>query len=246
MLHTTPLSPTSSDSSSIVSLKQFECLILGSHKIHYQSHQQWDFITETEERPIDLSLIIPHYRAHNQPAAHRMSMYIRSERGEIKTKICRKSSRFPFFLAVHSSSTAPITLYLPSDFAGLIHLSSSPHFSAHKPKISFSAGFTNRILPRVKFISSSRSPDSTSDDDYEDEEYNAGSYGADEVRICADGHVTLRMWDVVQGVPESATKEAWRMMCRKASSKNLRGEVKSREREHQQRRVIDWDFLLED
>ena len=32
-------------------------------------------------------LILPHYRAHNQPAEHRMSMYISSEHGEIKTKL---------------------------------------------------------------------------------------------------------------------------------------------------------------
>jgi len=64
--------------------------------------------------------------------------------------------------------------------------------------------------------------------------------GADEVEIHATGHITLRMWDVVEGAPESVAREAWRKMCRRAiSSKNLRVEQRNRQ-------AIDWDFLLDD
>lgn len=178
-----------------------------------------------------------------------MSMYISSEHGEIKTKLCRKCPRSPFFLSVHSSSDAPITLYLPSDFAGCIRLPTCSSPTAHKPKVSFSDGFTNRILPRVVFGSSDRLPQLYPRE--AEDEYDDCVPGMDEVEICGGGHVTLRMWDVLEGAPESIAKEAWRKIVRKASSKNLKGEVKYRERnrqhqQHQQQRAIDWDFLLED
>jgi len=48
------------------------------------------------------------------------------------------------------------------------------------------------------------------------------------------------MWDVVEGAPEKVAREAWRKMCRRAtSSKNLRAEQRARQ-------GIDWDFLLDD
>ncbi|KAH9955632.1 hypothetical protein BC827DRAFT_1261994 [Russula dissimulans] len=197
----------------------------GTHKVHYQPHSQWDFVADEDERPVDLSLVLPHYRARNQPTGHRMSMFVHS-RGEIKSTICRQSSRTPFHLSVHSSSTAPVTLYLPSDFCGKIFLSSP------QPKVSLSSGFRNNVVPRVHFARISGPRDKMMeafDDD-----------GTDEVEIHAAGHITLRMWDVVEGAQESVAREAWRKMCRRAtSSKNLRAEQRNRE-------AIDWDFLLDD
>jgi hypothetical protein len=62
----------------------------------------------------------------------------------------------------------------------------------------------------------------------------------DEVEIHAEGHITLRVWNVVEGAPESAARETWRKMCRRAaSSKNLRADQRARQ-------GIDWDFLLDD
>jgi hypothetical protein len=204
---------------------QFGSIRTGTHKVHYRPQQPWDFITDADEHPVDLSLVLPHYRARNQPTEHRMSMFVHG-RAEIKSTICRQSSRTPFFLCVHSSSTAPVTLYLPSDFSGRISLSSS------QAKISLSAGFSNHVVPRVRFArisTGSQEKKSGFDED-----------GSDQVEIHAAGHVTLRVWDVVEGAPESAAREAWRKMCRRAvSSKNLRAEQRARQ-------AVDWDFLLDD
>ena len=223
-------------------LFQLGSLRSGTHKVHYQPQQQWDFVTDADENPVDLSLVLPHYRARNQPAGHRMSMFVHG-RGEIKTMVvstvyishtvtiesfvqCRQSSRTPFLLRVHSLSAAPVTLYLPSDFSGRISLSSS------QPKISISAGFTNLVVPRVRFARISSSQDKDMGQFNQD--------GPDEVEIHGTGHITLRMWDVVEGAPESGAREAWRKMVRRAtSSKQLRPEQRTRQ-------TIDWDFLLDD
>jgi hypothetical protein len=221
---------------------QFGNASTGTHKVHYQPQQQWDFIADAEELPVDLSLVLPHYRARNQPTGHRMSMFVHS-RGEIKSMIvstinepdittakspmqCRQSSRTPFFLSVHSSSTAPVTLYLPSDFGGKISLSAS------QTKVSLSAGFSNHVIPRVRFARIAGPREKKMNEFDED--------GSDEVEIHAAGPITLRMWDVVEGAPERIAREAWRKICRRAiSSKNLRAD-------HRARQGIDWDFLLDD
>jgi hypothetical protein len=135
---------------------------------------------------------------------------------------CRQSSRTPFFLSIDSSGTAPVTLYLPSDFCGRINLSSSSN-------VSLSAGFKNHILPHVRFALLSSS------------QYKiAGDHDSDEVEIRAAGRVTLRMWDVVEGTAEKVARETLRKFCRRvASSKNLRAEQRTQQ-------AIDWDFLLDD
>jgi hypothetical protein len=69
-----------------LTITQFESHGAGTHKVHYQPQQQWDFIADADERPVDVSLVLPHYRARNQPTGHRMSMYIHS-RAEIKSTI---------------------------------------------------------------------------------------------------------------------------------------------------------------
>jgi hypothetical protein len=225
MLRSTPSPSSSSLYSSDDSPKHFGSLCTGTHKVHYQPQQQWDFISDTDEHPVDVSLVLPHYRARNQPTGHRMSMYIHG-RGEIKSVVCRQSSRTPFFLCVHSSSTAPVTLCLPSDFSGKIG------FSSPQAKVSLSPGFSNKVISRVRFARISSPQEKKMNRIDED--------GSDEVEIHAAGNITLRIWDVVEGAPESVAREAWRKMCRRAtSSKNLRAEQRTRQ-------AIDWDFLLED
>ncbi|KAA1471366.1 hypothetical protein DENSPDRAFT_858889 [Dentipellis sp. KUC8613] len=211
---TSPLSPSSFDHTS------------GTHKVHYQPHQQWDFFVDSDDRPVDLSLTLPHYRAHNQPVGHRMKMYVHSERHEIKAKVCRRSLRSPFFLAVHSSSAAPVTLYLPSDFSGIIRI---PSPDTQRQKVSFSAGFSNHILPRVRFTSSTRMQSTEGEGD-----------SLDEVEVFALGPITLRMWDVAEGAPEKASREVWRRLLKRSSSTHVAH--KNRERQP----AIDWDFLLDD
>ncbi|KAH9999099.1 hypothetical protein BJV77DRAFT_1064570 [Russula vinacea] len=225
MFRSTPSPSSSSLSSTDDSPKHFGNPCTGTHKVHYQPQQQWDFVADVDEHPVDLSLVLPHYRARNQPTGHRMSMFVHS-RNEIKSMVCRQSFRTPFFLCVHSSSTAPVTLCLPSDFSGKICLSSS------QSKVSLSPGFTNNVISRVRFARISSPQEKKLNRVDED--------GSDEVEIHAAGHITLRTWDVVEGTPERVAREAWRKMCRRAtSSKNLRAEQRTRE-------AIDWDFLLDD
>jgi len=71
---------------SLNALIQFGSISTGTHKIHYQPQQQWDFITDADDHPVDLSLVLPHYRARSQPTGHQMSMHIHGS-GEIKSTI---------------------------------------------------------------------------------------------------------------------------------------------------------------
>jgi hypothetical protein len=130
---------------------------------------------------------------------------------------CRKS-RAPFLLTIDAAGAAPVTVYLPSDFSGTIR------FPSHTPRLTMSAGFSNHIHPRVHLSLNPRRPD-------------AEAHG-DEVEIHAAGPVQLRMWDVLEGAPESAARETWRKFKRAASVKHLRAAGDSR--------PTDWDFLLDD
>ncbi|CAL1703467.1 unnamed protein product [Somion occarium] len=204
----------------------------GSQRVKYRgagSHSAYDFSLDTEHRPIDVSLVLPHYRAKNQPIDHRLSIFTPSR----PTK---------FHLEVHSSSSADITIWLPSDFKGHIHRSSSCN------KVSFSAGFTNRIMKNV-CLTQSRRPSVVSvssgmyrysdiyitDANPHQTEKWGSSAEEDKVIVHTLGTVTFRMWDIHRGEPEAWCKEACKRMfglgwCAKRSN-----EVE-----------IDWDFLLED
>lgn len=103
---------------------------------------------------------------------------------------------------MHAPSGAPVTLYLPSDFAGTIRLPVRP------AKLALSAGFTNAIQPRVRLSGAPR-------------EEGHEEYDVDEVEVYASGPVTLRMWDVCEGTPERAARETWRKLCRAASRRDL-------------------------
>ena len=143
-----------------------------------------------------------------------------------------------------------MTIWLPSDFKGHIHRSSNCK------RMSFSSGFTNRIMRNVQ-LTQSRRPSVVSafqtslradgeaytdiyisDLDPQQEEKWCGSTGEveeDEVVIHTAGQVTFRMWDIHRGEPEARYKETCKRVfgfgwCAKRSP-----EV-----------TIDWDFLLDD
>jgi hypothetical protein len=59
----------------------------GTHKVKYHPDDEWDFVVDTIHEPVDLALVLPHYRARNQPVNHRMSMSIGSESGPVKVKV---------------------------------------------------------------------------------------------------------------------------------------------------------------
>lgn len=63
----------------------------GSHRVHYRGagqHNLYDFALDTERSPIDISLVLPHYRARNQPLDHRLGMFVGNDSAEpIKVKV---------------------------------------------------------------------------------------------------------------------------------------------------------------
>ncbi|KAI0345205.1 hypothetical protein BDW22DRAFT_1354104 [Trametopsis cervina] len=250
-----PASPSSTDS--------FLALPNGSHRVKYRgagSHNLHDFVLESDHHAIDVSLVLPHFRARAQPLGHRLGMYVGNDSSEpIRVKVCRNfttARSTKFHLEVRSAANADITVWLPSDFRGHIHRSSQCK------RVSFSAGFTNRIMQHVQLTQSRRpsvmsalstvggggdddvyvySDIYVSDSDSELEREKAGAsmlFGGpeeDEVVIHTAGHVKFRMWDIHTGEPEVRAKEACKRMfgfgwCTKRSA-----EVS-----------IDWDFLLED
>ncbi|KAJ7168295.1 hypothetical protein C8R43DRAFT_1085695 [Mycena crocata] len=160
----------------------------GSHKVKYLAGENWDFYLDIAHKPVDLSLVLPHYRARNQPIEHRMSMFVGSESYPMKLKVCRSYCRAKFALEVRAS-TSDITIFLPSDFKGHIHC----------PKATtFSAGFVNRIMGNVRL----------NETDYEH------AYDEDAVVVATRGHVTFRMWDVQTSTPENPQKETFkRLFC---------------------------------
>ncbi|TFK72143.1 hypothetical protein BDN72DRAFT_836523 [Pluteus cervinus] len=156
----------------------------GAHKVKYHPQDDWDFHLDADREPIDLSLVLPHYRARNQPIDERMTMFVGSDMGPIKVKICRHVPRLRFYLDVRSTG-APITIWLPSDFRGQINYSG---------KATFSSGFVNRVMQNVRFNSSHQ-------EDYEDI-----------VVVDSPGAITFRMWDVQTGAPENTHRETLKRM----------------------------------
>ncbi|KAJ7724173.1 hypothetical protein DFH07DRAFT_897319 [Mycena maculata] len=159
----------------------------GSHRVRYMADENWDFYLDITHKPVDLSLVLPHYRARAQPIEHRMSMFVGNESYPVKLKVCRSYFRAKFDLEVRAS-TSDMTIWIPSDFRGHIHC----------PKTTtFSAGFINRIMENVRL-----------------NEPNDHAFDEDEVVVSTSGHVTFRMWDVQTSTSENPQKEAFkRLFC---------------------------------
>jgi hypothetical protein len=195
-----------------------------SNKVKYHgAGDDWDFALETEQEPIDVSLVLPHYRARNQPLDHRMNMYVSSDDGDVRVKVCRtfSSHRCAFYLEV-SATTSDVTVWLPSDFQGKIHLHSPASPSAQPSKLTLSPGFSNKIMRNVQlFLDSKRS---------DGENWNPDSL--DEVDIQAGGNVSLKMWDVKTSAPEVRSKETLKKIFRYKTKKPIKR--------------VNWDFLLDD
>ncbi|KAF9265797.1 hypothetical protein L218DRAFT_986004 [Marasmius fiardii PR-910] len=157
----------------------------GSHKVKYRGDSNWDFFLDaTRRHQVDLSLILPHYRARYQPIDHRMNMFVGCDDAPVKLKVCRNVPSSRFLLEIRSTKS-DVTVWLPSDFKGRIQ---------HSGKASFSAGFVNRVMQNVRF--------------------NGGVYeeGRNEDRVVIEtrGHITFRMWDVATGSPECFQKETFK------------------------------------
>ncbi|KIJ69650.1 hypothetical protein HYDPIDRAFT_36672 [Hydnomerulius pinastri MD-312] len=156
----------------------------GTHKIHYNGSSDWDFILESCQ-VVDMSLVIPHYRARHQPVDHRLSMFVGAEEAPVKLKVCRPVPRCKFYLEVQAA-TADVTVWLPSDFRGRIR---------HSGRASYSAGFVNRMMANIRL-----------------NEKTYDRWEGDEVLVRTSGTVTFRMWDVNTSAPEKPHKETWKRM----------------------------------
>lgn len=158
----------------------------GSQKVKYQEDAEWDHHVDGGNQSMDLSLMLPHYRARNQPVDHRMAMLVENDSEPVKLKVCRNFPQCHFYLEVLSEDS-DVTLWLPSDFRGQIHTSTKP---------SFSAGFINRILRNVRL------------NERDVEEY----YDEDHVVVVTRGRISIRMWDVRTCSPENTHKESLKRM----------------------------------
>ncbi|KAG6332412.1 hypothetical protein ID866_6672 [Astraeus odoratus] len=164
----------------------------GTHKVHYNDGGDWDFLLETPQT-VDMSLVIPHYRARHQPVDQRLRVFVGGEAAPVKLKMCRPVPRCKFYLEVQAT-TSDVTIWLPSDFRGHIR---------HSGRASFSAGFVNRILANVRF---------------NEEMYD--KWTGDEVFVHTQGTVTFRMWDTHTNAPEKVHKETLKRIfsCSKKTS----------------------------
>ncbi|KAG6808496.1 hypothetical protein H0H92_003958 [Tricholoma furcatifolium] len=158
----------------------------GTHKVKYTPHEEWDFVLDDSAHPIDLALVLPHYRARNQPIDHRMGMFIGSESAPIKVKVCRQYPRSKFYLEIQGGSS-DVTVWLPSDFKGQIH---------YKGRAHYSAGFVNRILQNTR-VNEPRYDELCDEDD---------------VVVCTRGRISFRMWDIQTCAPENMQKETLKRM----------------------------------
>lgn len=225
------LSAPSSSSLSDVSSQASSSTLPRSHKVKYQgAGDHWDCLLESEHEPIDVSLVLPHYRARNQPLQHRMNMYVASEEGDLRVKVCRpfSSHRCAFYLEAFSS-TSDVTVWLPSDFQGRINIystsssSSTSSLSTSRSKLVLSPGFSNKIMRNVQL--------------FLDSEPFQGSHGSetdglDGVDIRTGGNVSLKMWDVKTCAPEVKSRETLKRIFCSRTKKPVKG--------------VNWDFLLDD
>ncbi|KAF9057145.1 hypothetical protein BJ165DRAFT_10505 [Panaeolus papilionaceus] len=223
----------SSSDHSTLSLEKTQPLInqssnRGTHKVKYQPDSDWDFHLDAGVHPIDMSLMLPHYRARHQPIDHRMSMFVANDDEPIKLKVCRNFPRSKFYLEV-IADTSDVTVYLPSDFKGSIHLSSTK-------STKFSSGFVNRILRNARLNQKSSTATATGfrltqlhDDD---ESTESEGTNEDEVLVNTRGKVTFKMWDIQTCSVENAGKEGLKRLfgCTRQAPET----------------PIDWDCLLKD
>ncbi|TRM59931.1 hypothetical protein BD626DRAFT_436491 [Schizophyllum amplum] len=162
----------------------------GTYKVRF-SGARWDYYLDVPQagETIDMSLVLPHYRARNQPIDHRMNIFVGNETGPVKLKICRNVPRTRFCLEV-AASTSEVTVWLPSDFRGSI---------THAGKATFSAGFVNEVLPSARINQKTF--------DIADEEADE-----DVVIVSTQGVVNFRMWDVRSCAVENPQRETIKRM----------------------------------
>ena len=67
----------------------------GSQRVKFRGagmDSPYDYTLDSEYKPIDVSLVLPHYRARNQPIDYRLGMFVGNECDEsIKVKVVSKN-----------------------------------------------------------------------------------------------------------------------------------------------------------
>lgn len=79
----------------------------------YHPDSDWDFQLVGGHLPIDLNLILPHYRARNQPVEHRMSMFVATDSAPIKLKVVSRPTT-PKKVKIVSLTIDSVVLFLPT------------------------------------------------------------------------------------------------------------------------------------
>ncbi|KAH8833901.1 hypothetical protein DL96DRAFT_1578792 [Flagelloscypha sp. PMI_526] len=156
----------------------------GTHRVHYKPNSDWDYTLTVSghNKAVDVDLVLPHFRAKNQPADHRLNIYLANYLGPIKAKICRSVSRTKFYCEIRGGQS-DIIVYIPSDFKGQLRYKAK---RAH-----FSPIVAEQILPHCRSINKVL-PD-TADDDH--------------IVVSTHGNVTFRMWDILSGAAEPTAPE---------------------------------------
>jgi len=155
---------------------------VGTYKVKYNADDDQDFQLDVDHAPVDLTLIMPHYRALHQPVGHKMSMVVRNRSGSTKLKVCRNMPLSRFYLEVYSD-TSDVTIWVPSDFKGRIF---------HTGRATFSSGFINRIMRNARM-----------NEPFAEERANE-----DDIFVHTKGHIAFRMWDNQACAPENVPKES--------------------------------------
>ncbi|KAL5490552.1 hypothetical protein ACEPAI_5385 [Sanghuangporus weigelae] len=212
---------------SMISLQ--EDPLIGPHKISYRPGQTWDFEGCTGNAPIDIDLVMPPHRPRMQPENHRTSLFLSSETGPIRAKICRHALNRSFNLIVTGGIRTDVLVWVPSNFSGYITVSGT--------NASFSPSFVEQVMPNARLNHSI-----------------PRGWCGDEIAIETGGRVAFCVWDVLTRRAESEKvlaasqqrqkRDVWRRMFGGANS----GAVVPAGKGHrpQTAKMWDWDFLIED
>lgn len=222
--HDLPLSEKPNNSSS-ESLQ--EDTLTGPHKITYRPGKKWDFEGCTDSASIDIDLVMPPHRPRLQPENHRTGMFLSSEAGAVRAKVCRHALNRSFNLTITGGLNTDVVVWIPSNFTGFITVSGS--------HASFSPSFVERIMPNARINHSVPQ-----------------AWRGDEINVETGGRVAFRVWDVLsrRAEPEKCiaqqrrTGDVWRRMFGGVSASNGASEKKGLRQQSVQ--TWDWDFLIED
>lgn len=194
------------------------------HRVHYNPDSLWAYELHASghaktRKPVEIDLLLPHFRATNQPKDHPLRMYIGNHHAPIHAKIvslvmcifastpadrllqCRTVSRTKFLLEINGGSS-DVVCYLPSDFKGHIMFSG---------RAAFSYAFKDLVRPHCSF-----------------NEVVPNKHHGDVVVINTRGNITFKIWDIESGSAEPDNAH------RATSAYNRRSPSPQ-----------EWDFLLD-